>query len=77
MLPSFYNSALYTAVLHENLPIGRILASPLIGVILTNLYGVLVVASIVIVYKIEIGNVIIVIIVVVVVIVLITVDVAY
>ena len=61
----------------ENLPIGRILASPLIGAILTNLYGVLVVASIVIVYKIEIGNVIIVIIVVVVVIVLITVDVAY
>jgi hypothetical protein len=59
------------------LPIGRILASPLIGVILTNLYGVLVVASIVIVYKIEIGNVIIVIIVVVVVIVLITVNVAY
>ena len=53
------------------------MASPLIGVILTNLYGVLVVASIVIVYKIEIGNVIIVIIVVVVVIVLITVDVAY
>ena len=41
------------------------------------MYGVLVVAAIVIVYKIEIGNIIIVIIVVVVVIVLITVNVAY
>ena len=41
------------------------------------MYGVLVVSAIVIVYKIEIGNIIIVIIVVVVVIVLITVNVAY
>ena len=49
----------------------------LLGTILANLYGVLVVASIVIVYKIEIGNVVIVIIVVVIVIVLITVNVAY
>ena len=50
---------------------------PKVLAILTNLYGVLVVAAIVIVYKIEIGNIIIVIIVVVVVIVLITVNVAY
>ena len=49
----------------------------LLGTILANLYGVLVVASIVIVYKIEIGNVVIVIIVVVIVIVLITINVAY
>ena len=49
----------------------------LLGTILANLYGVLVVASIVIVYKIEIGNVVIVIIVVVIVIVLITVNIAY